>query len=1285
MRSHKRKGQAGTITWVRGWTSSVEQFLEAIIAAIGREEWKPRITYALRLVTNLYREYLLEGEHFLDWILKSLDTSSSERLFIWLLVASVYWKDLIETRRRGRRLAESLLCQAEKLSQLDDGDNNSPIQGFMNNVLANLIISSPSSLLLPKVWDKYKGLLHRVAEARPDRDMARRLADLNRRNRRLMSRTSKLSPETDSSSQTFLSLLDSVDYRSTIHIEALCSQCMELLSDTQILISKALHWASSIYREGAHRVYLVIRLLRRWNRLGFDTDSGILSFLRSMGTRKDIDIRNISKIVAELVRSKTFSVGKYLQWLIATGSLNANQDLMEPTAWPVRLLTEIPLSGLPVEIRNLRNTLLQGSGFSAAAEERMFNLTQESIKQHIPNLFDMATLVDHPPEINTANLSSTIRLELSVWLRQQVAENVEMVEQVSSKHTSSEEDTPVSTISVSDFYAIRSYIEDVGDISILADIVGIVSTSMDYAVLAALADTLHYHYKSLSAIGALKPLFQKVISRYTSLRNLRFPDREYVLSLLDLARTAKADSQLVQLLQDDLIRCDQRSAIAACSPVSDNMGEAAHTGLEGDDEIDRILSSGTSMDQQIMSRVFSKISSRLERQVSKGSTSPDSCASWFHRLRSFEDKAFDKLVSEWISSLLMNLQGKVMLAALPPLVTSGCFTFSQFVELSRRSIESRKASSDDGVVRMCVEALNALLPSDNLNRLCPSYDAYRYRLQQRKFCQESNGEVLAFIREAIGTCASQSSGIDAQISGLIASNRLRSIIRYFAIYDRKSLDEVFGIESSSAEAVSSCMKSLLDGLLDPSGSLCLADSTIENQVTNVVNAADELSLPFCQLELRHIFSVNPPQSEAYNAASNALLDSIKTAVEEDQPSWSELVAGLDNDLNTKIREHAEREILNGSAFLTSSKDTTSRTTESDDKAFIQRYLTVINSTASDTRPDGQSQTFTTLVERLRSTVEALGKTTDPASVQSSVATVTLPGERFCIWLNALLELSVIQIALPIAKTPNQTQAAFLWCLRSLFTHSSLQAFPSMMEFAFDIATVFSDIISEEVRNHLMKLDNAKTLDDARCAFIFGSGPPLDGWLGLVKSPTTSMVPQATPSQSQSPSAMPPQNQQPYQNPQFNSPSPVPLHRSLSQQQQQQAQARMYPQYNQQPQHSQHKQMLPQFPRMNSAPQQNPQMQPTPTQQMQMNFAQQRAGAPSPIAGQRQLPSQPSTPQSVSQPAGTAAKAGLQRQDKPEVRPIPFSLRRWEIIPESGGNGSGNETALSLSLFGARKV
>ena len=71
----------------------------------------------LQLATYIYQEHLLDNDHFLDWIINSLETSPSERLFVWLLVISVsyYWKDITCTRPRGKRLAESLLSQLEKV------------------------------------------------------------------------------------------------------------------------------------------------------------------------------------------------------------------------------------------------------------------------------------------------------------------------------------------------------------------------------------------------------------------------------------------------------------------------------------------------------------------------------------------------------------------------------------------------------------------------------------------------------------------------------------------------------------------------------------------------------------------------------------------------------------------------------------------------------------------------------------------------------------------------------------------------------------------------------------------------------------------------------------------------------------------------------------------------------------------------------------------------------------------------------------------------------------------
>lgn len=88
---------------------------------------------------------------------------------------------------------------------------------------------------------------------------------------------------------------------------------------------------------------------------------------------------------------------------------------------------------------------------------------------------------------------------------------------------------------------------------------------------------------------------------------------------------------------------------------------------------------------------------------------------------------------------------------------------------------------------------------------------------------------------------------------------------------------------------------------------------------------------------------------------------------------------------------------------------------------------------------------------------------------------------------------------------------------------------------------------------------------------------------------------------------------------------------------------------------------------------------TPMQQMQQ--MQQRAMQPSPVYSQR---STPAAGQGQGQ-AGAQPPGKLQLKQEKEIRHYPFVQPRWEILAESSGNPTGNETAINLSLFGARRV
>lgn len=256
----------------------------------------------------------------------------------------------------------------------------------------------------------------------------------------------------------------------------------------------------------------------------------------------------------------------------------------------------------------------------------------------------------------------------------------------------------------------------------------------------------------------------------------------------------------------------------------------------------------------------------------------------------------------------------------------------------------------------------------------------------------------------------------------------------------------------------------------------------------------------------------------------------------------------------------------------------------------------------------------------------------------------------------------------------------MWVLKSLLSHPFIEDFPSTALFVFDVAVLLSDSISDDARKHLAKMSAAKGAGETRCAFIFGTGIPFDGWLNLMK-PIVGLS-NVQPASSSSQMQPPPSNTQ-----LANSASS--MQRSSSQQSMQQQlmaqnQSRAYAQYTGQP--PGHKMLPQQLQRVPSNGQNGQASQLQQLQQMQA-MAQQRgfqaAAGQQQQHQQQQLQQQRSTSAAAQQTAGV--KGHATKQEKVEMRAVPFSLNRWEILPESGGNPIGNETAISLGLFGARRA
>ena len=282
---------------------------------------------------------------------------------------------------------------------------------------------------------------------------------------------------------------------------------------------------------------------------------------------------------------------------------------------------------------------------------------------------------------------------------------------------------------------------------------------------------------------------------------------------------------------------------------------------------------------------------------------------------------------------------------------------------------------------------------------------------------------------------------------------------------------------------------------------------------------------------------------------------------------------------------------------------------------------------------------------------------------------------------ALFRVLITHSTSLVRNATHQHQTALMSALRSLVVHPVLDIYPHITEHIFDVAVVLSDLLSDDVRIQLACAESTVPAEDPRFSFVVGSGMPVDGWLVLTKPVNPQQQAQNLPaSQAQTPAVV----QTQYQNPQMpitGAQTPQQRYFNQQQQRQQQTQAqqtqqmRSYPQYPQHT-HPQNK-MLPAQLQRNPSNQSNP----TPLQQMQhmqhmQSLAQQRATQPSPVQSQR--------------PTLTASGPGplpgkMPAAQAKEVRQFPYLQPRWEILAESSGNPNANETAINLSLFGARRA
>lgn len=251
-----------------------------------------------------------------------------------------------------------------------------------------------------------------------------------------------------------------------------------------------------------------------------------------------------------------------------------------------------------------------------------------------------------------------------------------------------------SAFTPDEFYEIRDILESFGDLSMLADVLKHASNCNNATVLAASTDTLNYHFDSFSAIGAMDGLFRRLIQAYNRLKKVELASLDLVYSLVELGLRMPNELSIVAVLRQDLSQVENKPAMAASSPVSDNGPDALN---EADpifyQKLDRLLSSENYMDEATLIVTFNILAKQLEFCGSQDKSSANNTCRYLARLRSLAPKHFDILLVRWISAVLRSPTRPSLLTILAPLIGVGCVTIQAFVALLRSLSQRRDATA----------------------------------------------------------------------------------------------------------------------------------------------------------------------------------------------------------------------------------------------------------------------------------------------------------------------------------------------------------------------------------------------------------------------------------------------------------------------------------------------------------------------------------------------------------------------------------------------------------------
>ncbi|KAL8779562.1 MAG: hypothetical protein Q9213_006867 [Squamulea squamosa] len=914
IRAFKRKGASGAFAlggeskWIKDWTANVEQFLDALISTCGSDEWRDNMTYGLRLATHLFAERLLDKDHYFDWLLNATSQADLETLPIYLLIIRSHLKDFGQSRRYGRRLAESLLEQLQRVEEMVSPDLYDAVKMKIAGLIRLFIVTSPVSFLMRRRWPTFHSLLQ-TAIAAPQAVV---FQDLCKRNKRIQAMAGL---DTESEAATSQSLIQILDFESSgADILTIARTLWEVAPNPELLVRTCLCWASTIYGTSYVRVYTAAQLLRSWSDMDVDIESQVLNFLAIDAKAADLDKARLYRIIAELVRSRHFSVGRYLNWVIANGFLRkcATREEVSPT---IGLLVELPSYGLPAHILNLRQNLLRSVGVSGDDENRKVSewktlFDHKPLDQHRGFMDPLAN--EHLPSGRRQH-SLAVKLNVGHWIRQKLLTYCETrqapIERPEEKADTGARPPLHPILDASHFGTVLAVLEDTEDFTTLADLLLFHSESYDLRLLTAISVIVNHYLDTFLACGIADTIFVRMMQRHSKLNGQ--PGHIPLLeALVDLAEGLPKRLREFRVLRKEVERHVSKLSTAVCSPISEHMAEALQiedpgSSLPCTDDIEQLLASGTSMDKQLLTDIFGVIWKRFEIAYTESVQAGYTVAKLITRIRSFDAVAVNEMTVSRVDNILASGSQVKLRPIWISLVCARVFSFEKLLSLVLQSIQHMGDPSLQcellGATADCL-ALGRSRADSSLSHLY-----YRFYMQQQQALRGFSPSAVSLLQHTLRRAHSANDTPSISLRKLLQDPAFMTMLRTFPDSSQQggeSIRNIFNPIITTEQAVETLGNLVLPSAIEQQqGSREGALSILLDNVTTV-------SISLCRLYLEAMLAC---RSATYDDTAHILvhvmLEMLPSSSSRRIQQWAGIVSGLPQQQRQAISGKAETEIF----------------------------------------------------------------------------------------------------------------------------------------------------------------------------------------------------------------------------------------------------------------------------------------------------------------------------------------------------------------------------------------